>query len=116
MDYILYSNNSLKCLSYLKEYDENELNKEIALPNSKHSSDHIPLLSIFIFKNEYDKYMNQYKIKQQLSINLTNNNNTNNNKSTTSSSDDHESNRNNNQNTRNNYHRLRRNHHITKRY
>jgi len=78
LDYILYSNSSLKCCGYLKEPNETELSKEIALPNSKHSSDHVPLMSIFTFKDEYDKRYEYLKTKQQM-LSLTHQNNNNNN-------------------------------------
>jgi len=52
LDYVLYSKEKLTCLSHLEEVEETQLSKEMALPNSIHSSDHVPLMAEFAYNDD----------------------------------------------------------------
>ena len=69
LDYILYSSKSVEAIGYLQEPSENELMREEAFPNSKNSSDHIPLLGTFAFINDYQNYLREKRVARHSALN-----------------------------------------------
>ncbi|ETO10218.1 hypothetical protein RFI_27159, partial [Reticulomyxa filosa] len=65
LDYVLYSKEKLSCLSHLEEVEETQLSKEMALPNSVHSSDHVPLMAEFGYNDDIKSFHNDLSNQHQ---------------------------------------------------
>jgi len=59
LDYVLFSSKSIEAVGYLQEPPEKEMSREVAFPNSRNSSDHIPLMGCFAFRRDYDAWMRE---------------------------------------------------------
>ena len=58
LDYVFFNDLLITCLGSVEGVKEDEAKDEVALPNSKHSSDHVPLVSLFVHKSDFERKNN----------------------------------------------------------